>query len=137
MVYDQKVKNQKAKHYSNIMFHLANLVAIFHGLVMIGLFAGPIVLFSQKRNRVLEYILLTLAGLTALSFIITGACFLTTLEKNLQSSAGLSSYSTGFVKHYLGEIGINIPDIATTMVISLLVAIVIARFIWLKIKKVK
>lgn len=107
----------------------ANLVAIFHGLVMIGLFAGPIVFFSKKRNAVLEYILLILAGLTALSFIITGTCFLTTLEKNLRASAGLLSYNTGFVKHYLGQIGINIPDIATTIVISLLVIIIISRFI--------
>jgi len=100
---------------------------------MVGLFAGPILMFRKKRNPVLEYSFLALATLTALSFLITGACFLTTLEKNLRTSAGLEPYSSGFVKYYLGQIGINIPDIATTIVISFLVIVVIIRFIWLKI----
>lgn len=117
------------------MLLLANLIAIFHGLVMIGLFAGPVLMFSKKRDRTLEYSFLILAGLTALSFLITGACFLTTLEKNLRISADALSYNSGFVRHYLGIIGLNIPDIATTIVISLLVIIIIIRFIWLEFKK--
>lgn len=116
------------------MLLLANLIAIFHGLVMIGLFAGPVLMFRKKRNKKLENVFLILAGLTALSFVITGACFLTTMEKNLRISTNAPSYNTGFVKHYLGIIGINIPDVATTIVISLLIVLVIVRFIWLEIK---
>lgn len=116
------------------MLFIANIVAIFHGLVMIGLFAGPVLMFRKRRNKKLENVFLILAGLTALSFVTTGACFLTTLEKSLRVLTNAPSYDTGFVKHYLGVININIPDIATTITISLLVTIVIVRFIWLKLK---
>lgn len=111
---------------------LANLVAIFHGLVMIGLLSGPIFLFSKKHYRVLENIFIILGGLTALSFIITGACFLTTIEKSIREQANLSSYSTGFVRHYLGEVGVNVPDIATTITLTILIIIGFCRIIWLK-----
>ncbi|EKD56502.1 MAG: hypothetical protein ACD_58C00167G0005 [uncultured bacterium] len=114
---------------------LANFVAIFHGLVMIGLLGGPMFLFSKKRYPKLENIFIVLGGLTALSFIITGACFLTTLEKNIRVQANLPSYSSGFVRHYLGEVGINVPDIATTITLAILITIGLIRIIWLKYKK--
>ena len=117
------------------MLLFANLVAIFHGLVMVGLFAGPILMFQKNRSKKMILGFVILAGLTAFSFIITGACFLTTLEKNLRAYANVPSYNTGFVRHYLSLIGIDIPDITTTIIISLLIIIVVVRFIWLKVKK--
>ena len=113
---------------------LANFVAMFHGLVMIGLLGGPLFLFSKKRYPRLENVFIILGGLTALSFIITGACFLTTLEKNIREQANLPSYSSGFVHHYLGEVGINVPDVATTITLALLITIGLIRIIWLKYK---
>lgn len=117
------------------MLLLANLIAIFHGLVLIGLFAGPVLLFSQKRHLALERGFLILGGFTALSFIITGACFLATWEKQLRLLAGASSYTGGFIRHYLGTIGISIADIVSTIIISLFITIGFSRIIWLWRKK--
>lgn len=113
------------------MLIIANIIAIFHGLVLVGLFVGPILLFSPKRHLALERGFLIIGGLTTLSFIITGACFLTTWEKQLRLAAEAPSYSGGFIRHYLGTIDISIPDIASTIIISLFIIIGFSRIIWL------
>jgi len=116
------------------MLALANIVAIFHAFVLLALIAGPALLFRAKRNRALERGFIIIGGLTALSFVITGACFLTTWEKYLRTAAGAESYTGGYVRHYLGTIGIEIPDIATTIVIITLITIGFARILWLRRK---
>ncbi len=118
------------------MLALANIVAIFHAFVLLALIVGPVLLFSKKRNRALERGFIIVGGLTALSFAVTGACFLTTWEKSLRAAAGADSYTGGYVRHYLGTIGIEIPDIATTITIIALITIGFARILWLRYKKI-
>ena len=82
-----------------MMLVLANITAIFHAFVLLALIVGPVLLFSKKRNRAFERGFIIIGGLTALSFVITGACFLTTLEKYLRTAVGAESYTGGEVRH--------------------------------------
>ena len=116
------------------MLVLADIIVIFHAFVLLALIVGPVLLLNSKRNRGLEQGFIIIGGLTALSFFITGACFLTTWEKYLRTAAGAPSYTGGYVRHYLGEVGIAIPDIATTIAIIILVTIGFARILWLQRK---
>lgn len=112
---------------------LANLVALFHGLVVLPLLVlGPFALFGVKKRVLwLERAFLVVGGLTALSFLLTRGCFLTTWEQQLRIIAGHSSYQGGFVSHYLARIGITFPDLATTIILVILIVGGFGRLAWL------
>jgi len=111
---------------------LANLVALFHGLVVLPLIIfGPIVLLlSKKRIRWLENFFLYIGLPTTLSLVFTGACFLTVWEQDLRKMAGVSSYTGGFVRHYLGKAGVEFPDVATTIILTILISTGFIKLIW-------
>jgi len=111
---------------------LANLIALFHGFVVLPIITlGPIVLLlSKKRIKRLEKIFIYLGLPTVLSFVFTGGCFLTVWEQELRKTSGVSGYDGGFVRHYLGEIGIEFPDIATTIILTILLSAGFVKLIW-------
>lgn len=115
------------------MLLLANFVALFHGLIVLpAIIIGPLVLvFARRRIVWLERAFLVFGIPTALSFLFLGACFLTTWEKQLRTAAGAPSYTGGFVRHYLGQIGIDFPDIATTVTLTTLLTLGFIRVLWL------
>lgn len=121
------------------MILLANLIALFHGMVLLPsiIIAPLIILFSKKRLLRLEKFFLFFGILTWLSFIFLGSCFLTTWEQNLRTAAGIESYTGGFVSHYFGKIGIHFPDYVTTIVLTSTVALGFMKIIWNQLKKKK
>ncbi len=115
---------------------LATIVTLVHGLVVLPvLIIYPIaLLFMRNRVRPLEALFLAIGALTAISFITVGACFLTVWEQQLLAAAGLPTYTEGFVRHYLGLVGIDWPDIWTTWLIRICVAVGVLRLIQLQLR---
>lgn len=118
----------------NYLSLLGNLIAIFHGTFFVFfLLLGTIlsVLGIMKKFRWLEVIFVIVIVSTILSFLIFGNCYLTTFEQNLRIQSGEKSYTGGFISHYLGEIGIHVPDIGVFwfLVIFTIVA-VISEIYW-------
>jgi len=113
---------------------LANIVALVHGLVVLPMLViGPIALFFIKERVIwLERTYLIIGIATIVSFILTGGCYLTDLEQNLRLEAGQPSYTSGFVRHYLGLVGIDMPDLATTITLTLLLIAGMGRLIYLR-----
>lgn len=111
----------------------ADLIALFHGIVVMPLLiVGPLViLFLKKRVRWLELSVIIVGSLTILSFITTGGCILTSAEQKLRLLAGEPTYTDGFVRHYLGQIGINWPDIGTTIAMAVTLTLGASRLVWL------
>ena len=100
---------------------LANIIAIFHGIFIFLLIAGVIFSLSGKlKNKFLRNAFITGMVLTAASFLVFGGCFLTTIEQDLRAAAG-GGYEGGFISHYLGEVGINISDIAVFFFLTSLI----------------
>ena len=118
------------------MILLANSIALLHGLIVVPLLIlGPIALLLLKKRIVwLERIFIIFGVITALSFLLTGACFLTTWEQNLRAAAGEPSYTQGFISHYLGEIGIKFPDLAAFITLTLAIIIGFWRILSLRKK---
>ncbi len=105
------------------MYLLLYALVLFHGLFVLPIiFVVPFILaFSKKKLRFLENIFILIGGVTILSYILTGACFLTAIEQKIRFKIDPElSYSGGFVSYYLGSIGINFPDLATTFLIILM-----------------
>ncbi len=103
------------------MYLLLYTLILFHGLfVLPSIFVIPFILaFSKKRLHFLENIFILIGGATILSYVLTGACFLTTIEQKIRFRIDSElSYSGGFVSYYLRSIGINFPDLATTFLIA-------------------
>ncbi len=113
-------------------------IVIFHGLIIMPiLILAPLVFsFYNKRLKWLESIYMIVAGLALLSFITTKACVLTVWENDLREviTPG-SSYSTGFVSHYLGRVGIVFPDIITTIAIGFFMILALSCYLAQKKKK--
>lgn len=111
---------------------LANLITVIHGLIVLpAIVLGPLILFFSRRPiRWLERVFAGAGVATALSYLILGACFLTTWEQNLRLAAGQPSYTGGFVRYYLGRIGIEMPDIATTITLTTLISLGFLRVLW-------
>lgn len=108
----------------------ADLLALFHGLVVIPIFTiGPIwFYFSSKRIIWLERIFAIFAIITIGGFIITGDCFLSRLEWWLRAQADPSvSYDVGFVRFWLSKVGINWPDVWTFNLGATLIALGLGR----------
>lgn len=103
------------------MLVLANLVGLFHGVVIVPiLLIAPLVfIFSTKRYRWLEEAFMIVAILGTILFLVTGGCILTTWEQDLRVAAGGPSYTEGFTSHYLMAIGIDWPDIASTVLFDI------------------
>ncbi len=107
---------------------LAFLIAFIHGVIVVILFGGVFyaILDKLKNWPSLEKIYLSLAFLMIVSFILTGGCYLTNIEQWLWQKANSSySYTGGYISHYLGKIGISVPDIGVywTLVLSLILGL--------------
>ncbi len=94
---------------------------------------GPLaLLFARRRIKWLEWSFIIIGVITGISFLFTDACFLTTWEQELRILAGESTYTNGFVRHYLGQLfGLDWPDIWTTWLIRFSVAVGVLRVGWL------
>ncbi len=105
-----------------LIFAIYTLV-IFHGLIVVpAVFVSPFILiFSKKNLKWLENVFIVAGGGTLLSYALLGSCFLTNWENTLREMVDPNlAYSGGFVSYYLGKIGINFPDTATTWTMAIL-----------------
>lgn len=103
----------------------ADLLALIHGLAVLFLVVIPIVsLFARRRIRWLDLAYLAVVGLTAISFLATGDCILTTWERLLRLRlVPQAAYPEGFVSHYLMRAGIRWSDRATLPLAIVLTAL--------------
>lgn len=92
---------------------LANLIAVFHGLVLIPLVvvAPLIIWFSDKRYKWLEILFALAAGSSILSIAILDYCLLSYWEYYFRAKTDpTATYQTGFVVDYMNRIGIYWTD---------------------------
>jgi len=110
------------------MILLADLLAMIHGVAVITLGSAPIILLaSRHRIRWLENLFLVVGAITAISFLVTGECFLTLWEQGLRAQfAPETNYTTGFISHYLRRAGLNWPDRITLPLAMVLVSLGLA-----------
>jgi hypothetical protein len=98
------------------MTTLVTGLVIFHWLILLIAMVGAAAVWMgalKGRKRLLKIYFWTIA-LIALSFVTTGACVITTLEKYLRRTyMPETAYTGGFISHYLEYLGIYIPDIAS------------------------
>lgn len=91
---------------------LANLTALFHGIVIVPILAlGSIVLYILPNPP--EWLLVsfsTVLFLALVSLLFFGKCFLTTWEQWLRVRASQPTYTGGFIRYYLGRVGVSTTD---------------------------
>ncbi len=90
------------------------LTVFFHSIITLGIFIGAILAASGtlKRHPNVERTFGILALLIILSYVITGACFLTTFEHYWRRTYfPATNFHEGFIAHYLTYFGIHIVDI--------------------------
>jgi uncharacterized protein DUF2784 len=100
--------------FETILLICLYALVVFHILITLGVIAGGLLAITGgfKRLPKLGRIYGTVAVLVALSYVLTGACILTTLERHLrQTYLPETAFSNGFVAHYLSFIGIYISDL--------------------------
>lgn len=93
---------------------LATIVALSHGVGLIVLFLGTVLVFLNRLRKwlVLEKIYLSFAVFMVISFIITRGCYLTDIEVMLWKKANSPNlYTGGYISHYLAKVGIIVEDI--------------------------
>lgn len=125
---------------------LATIVALSHGLGLIILFSGTILIVFNKLKKwpILEKVYLSFAVFMIISFIITRGCYLTDIEVMFWDRANSSNFYTGgFISHYLSRVGIIIEDIVVywflvgvlVLGLGIYTLRVLNRILWEKINK--
>lgn len=117
-----------------IYFWLANLVALVHGLSVLALFLGLLLALIGwlTQHPLWQRAYLLAAALTALSFVIWKTCFLTIWENWLRARFDpATTYESGFVSHYLGRLGLRVPEAAVFWTITLSITFaVLGQLFW-------
>ncbi len=96
-------------------------LVFFHAVVTLIAIIGAVVTWTGyfKERKTLLRIYFTTITLVALSYIISGACVLTTLERFLRREYAPSTvYSEGFIAHSLHYVGISIADITSFWIVT-------------------
>lgn len=96
---------------------LAIKVLVFlHFVVLAIAFVGALATWAgyfKERKKILRIYFWTIT-LVAISFVTTGACVLTTLERYLRRTYWPETvYSEGFIAHNFALIGISVADITS------------------------
>ncbi|MBI3829035.1 MAG: DUF2784 domain-containing protein [Planctomycetes bacterium] len=118
---------------------LADLVAILHGLIVLYVAGGAVLIvlglwrkWAFARNLVfrLSHLLLCL-GIVAFEWM-GEACPLTTLERHFRAQVnGDSGFEGGFIAHYVSRtIHLNVPPEALALPTTFFVVLVAALYIW-------
>lgn len=91
---------------------LANIVALFHGFVIVPLLLGGSVAmyFWAQPPMWLASSFAVAAFLALASYLIWHVCFLTDWEQALRARAGMLTYKGGFIRHYLAKAGVRATD---------------------------
>ncbi len=121
-------------NFINLITFLAILTAILHGLIVMFLLLGTIlIIFNKfKRKSIFEKLYLFIAIISAISFIFSKRCFLTDIEKWFWKLANSRyTYTGGFAAHYIEKIGIHISDTTSSII---LIVILIAGLSILMLK---
>lgn len=112
---------------------LANLAAVIHGASLIYFIIAIFLSLTGKlrKHRTLEFIFVAIILATVVPFLFYGGCFLTEWENSFRHQAGQPGYEGGFISHYLGKIGINVPDIIVHWtLITLIILGVFSEIYW-------
>lgn len=109
----------------NTYLILANLTAVFHGIVAVYLISW--IFFIKRKVPVLYYIFFIPVLLIQWTFaFINGKCPLVILENYFRKLAEQEEYNTGFIVHYCKiYTGINIDDSLVNLFIGIISAIII------------
>lgn len=124
-----------------LILMLIYLLVLVHISIVFVLTIGAVLAVFGVLNRYpgLRNGYLITVVLTILSFVFTGACFLTTWEQSLRRTyLPETAYMGGFISHYLRLFGITVSD--NVVLIYLVVTIVLgvgATLIHFGIEKVK
>lgn len=114
------------------MSTLANLVAIFHGVVAVYFFSLVFIISRKYKKNTKWYVIPAIPMfLIQWFYLLTqGDCPLTILENHLRSQANLSQYQTGFICHYSEKLfGFTIPDRIALFAIGVITMVFIIKFV--------
>jgi hypothetical protein len=98
------------ENFSQLLIWL--LVAL-HITGLLFLLVGTALVFTGRLAQVpfFERLYIGIIAATAFSYLFTGACVITTWEKELRRLyLPDTDYEGGFIAHYLGELGIEVTD---------------------------